>query len=71
MKTTLDLRPVHHRKEQRIRAHVLLCWLSLLLIRLAEQATGDTWRNLRFELEKLPPRALRRSGRRGRSSGPS
>jgi Transposase DDE domain len=52
MKTTLDLRPVYHRKEQRIRAHVLLCWLALLLVRLAEQAAGDTWRNLRFELEK-------------------
>jgi len=52
MKTTLDLRPVHHRKEQRIRAHVLLCWLALLLIRIAENATGETWRNLRFELEK-------------------
>ncbi len=52
MKTTLDLRPVYHRKEQRIRAHVLLCWLALLLIRLAENATGDTWRNLRDELEK-------------------
>ena len=52
MKTTLDLRPVHHRKEQRIRAHVLLCWLALLLVRLAEQAADDTWRNLRFELEK-------------------
>ena len=52
MKTTLDLRPVYHRKESRIRAHVLLCWLALLLIRLAEQAAGDTWRNLRFELEK-------------------
>ncbi len=53
MKTTLDLRPVYHRKEQRIRSHVLLCWLALLLIRLAENATGDTWRNLRFELDKL------------------
>ena len=53
MKTTLDLRPVYHRKEQRIRAHVLLCWLALLLIRIAENATGETWRNLRFELEKL------------------
>jgi hypothetical protein len=52
MKTTLDLRPVYHRKEQRIRAHVLLCWLALLLVRIAENATGDTWRNLRFELEK-------------------
>ena len=53
MKTTLDLRPVYHRKEQRIRAHVLICWLALLLIRLAEQATGDTWRNLRNELDKI------------------
>ncbi|MGZ6589885.1 MAG: IS1634 family transposase [Solirubrobacteraceae bacterium] len=53
MKTTLDLRPVHHRKEDRIRAHVLLCWLALLLIRIAETHTGDTWRNLRDELERL------------------
>jgi len=36
MKSTPDLRPVHHRLEHRIRAHVLLCWLSLLLIRIAE-----------------------------------
>jgi hypothetical protein len=47
-KTTLELRPVYHSKEQRIGAHVLLCWLSLLLIRLADQAAGDTWRNLRL-----------------------
>jgi len=53
MKTTLDLRPVYHRKETRIRSHVLLCWLSLLLIRLAENATGETWRNLRAEMDKL------------------
>jgi hypothetical protein len=53
MKTTLDLRPVYHRKAERIRAHVLLCWLALLLIRIADNATGDTWRNLRFELAKL------------------
>ncbi len=53
MKTTLDLRPVYHRKEARIRAHVLLCWLALLLIRIAENATGETWRTLRSELEKL------------------
>jgi hypothetical protein len=25
MKPTLDLRPVHHRLDSRIRAHVLLC----------------------------------------------
>src|SRR5262249_36365196 len=26
MKQVIDLRPVYHRKEQRIRAHVILCW---------------------------------------------
>jgi transposase len=36
MKSVLDLRPVYHRLEERIRAHVLLCWLALLLIRVAE-----------------------------------
>lgn len=53
MKSTLDLRPVYHRLESRIRAHVSLCWLALLLIRIAETATGQTWRNLRHELERL------------------
>jgi hypothetical protein len=40
MKTTLDLRPVFHRREDCIRAHILLCWLGLLLIRIAETTTG-------------------------------
>ena len=53
MKTTLDLRPVFHRKEERIRAHVLLCWLSLLLIRVAETGTDETWRTIRREMDKL------------------
>ena len=53
MKTTLDLRPVHHRKEERIHAHVQLCWLALLLIRIAENQTADTWRNVRRELQRL------------------
>ncbi len=53
MKTTLELRPVYHHKETRIRAHVLLCWLAMLLVRIAENATGETWRTLRDELEKL------------------
>ena len=53
MKSTLELRPVYHRLEDRIRAHVLLCWLALLLIRLAETAASDTWRNLRHELDRM------------------
>ena len=53
MKGALKLRPVYHYREDRIRAHVQLCWLALLLIRVAETATGDTWRNLRHELDRM------------------
>jgi hypothetical protein len=53
MKGALRLRPVYHYREDRIRAHVQLCWLALLLIRVAETAAGDTWRNLRHELDRM------------------
>ena len=53
MKGALGLRPVFHHREDRIRAHVQLCWLALLLIRVVETATGDTWRNLRHELDRM------------------
>lgn len=52
-KSSLGLRPVYHHREDRIRAHVQLCWLALLLIRVAETATSDTWRNLRHELDRM------------------
>jgi transposase len=53
LKSTLDLRPVYHRIEPRIRAHVLLCWLALLLIRVAERRTGLTWRRIAIELGRV------------------
>jgi Transposase DDE domain len=53
MKQVIDLRPVYHRKEERIRAHVILCWLALLLARIAENACGTTWPNLRRELDRI------------------
>jgi hypothetical protein len=53
MKQVIDLRPVYHRKEERIRAHVILCWLALLLARIAENATGDTWPQLRRQLDRI------------------
>ena len=49
----LELRPVYHRKADRIVAHVQLSWLALLLIRTAEIATGETWRNLAAELDRI------------------
>jgi len=53
LKTSLDLRPVYHRLEERIRAHVILCWLALLLVRVAETSTGSTWHHIREHLDEL------------------
>jgi Transposase DDE domain len=53
MKQVIDLRPVYHRKEERIRAHVILCWLALLLARTAENACGATWPDLRRDLGRI------------------
>src|SRR5215207_2416605 len=53
LKTTIELRPVFHRLEHRIRAHVLLSWLALLLIRVAERQTRQTWRRIALELGRL------------------
>jgi Transposase DDE domain len=53
MKQIIDLRPVYHRREDRIRAHILLCWLALLLIRVAETTSGTTWNRLRSELQRI------------------
>ena len=50
---TIDIRPAYHRREDRIEAHVQLCWLALLLLRVAETEAGDTWRNLRNELDRM------------------
>ena len=37
----------------RIRAHVILCWLALLLIRIAETTAGTTWNKIAGELSPL------------------
>jgi hypothetical protein len=53
MKQVIDLRPVYQRLEERIRAHVVLCWLALLLVRIVENTTGATWQTLTAELNRL------------------
>lgn len=53
LKSTLSLRPVYHTKDDRIRSHVLLCWLALLLVRIAELETEMTWPRVRTEMERL------------------
>jgi Transposase DDE domain len=53
LKGTLALRPVFHRKDERIRAHVLICFLALVIVRVTETRTGDTWRTIRAELATI------------------
>jgi transposase len=53
IKSELLLRPVFHRLEHRIRAHVLICWLALLLIRVAERSCGQSWRKIKRETARL------------------
>jgi len=53
LKHTLELRPLYHRLPERIRAHVLLCWLALLLVRVMERMAGESWGRMREELEEL------------------
>jgi transposase len=53
LKTTLSLRPIYHSKDERIRSHVLLCWLALLLVRIAETKTGLTWLKIRRQMQRL------------------
>jgi len=45
--------PVYHHLENRIHAHILLRWLALLLVRIAETTTAETWPVIRADLERL------------------
>lgn len=49
LKHLIDIRPINHRLADRIRAHVLLCWMAMLLIRVTENETQQTW----FQLKKI------------------
>jgi len=49
----VDVRPVYHRNRDRIEAHVLLCWLALLLIRIIETESGLTWHLIKKTFSNL------------------
>jgi transposase len=48
MKNTLDIRPVYHRLDDRIRSHILIFWLAMVLVRYAENVTDRSW----YQIEK-------------------
>ncbi|HEX8212417.1 MAG TPA: IS1634 family transposase [Longimicrobium sp.] len=53
MKSVLDLEPVQHRTPERIAAHVHICVLAYLLIRIAENRTQAGWEQIREQLERI------------------
>jgi hypothetical protein len=53
LKSGLRIRPLFHWAPHRICAHVSLTMVALLLERLAENACGDTWRNIRDDLRQI------------------
>jgi Transposase DDE domain len=53
LKGPLELRPIHHRLEQRVKAHVFLCTLAYYLAWHLRQA----WKPLLFDDEQPPQRA--------------
>jgi len=53
MKSTIEIRPVYHRLGHRIRAHVFLCVLALLVERVIEKACDSTWPRIREELRSI------------------
>ena len=53
LKSGLRRHPVYHWTPQRIRAHISLTVLALLLERVAEQSCTDTWRNIQADLREI------------------
>ena len=53
MKHLIANRQVRRRLPDRIKAHVLLCWLGMLLNRSADQEAGQTWIQIKKALSAL------------------
>jgi len=64
LKSGLWMRPVRHWRPHRIHAHVSLCVLALLLTRVAELRTSDTWRNVAAKLGAIKVVEYERAGAR-------
>jgi transposase len=53
LKSGLRMRPVFHYRPWRIQAHVTISVMALLVERIAEIRTGETWRNLADQLDRV------------------
>jgi transposase len=46
LKHVVEVRPVYHRLDDRIRSHVLICFLAMVLVRCAERSLNMTWHDI-------------------------
>lgn len=53
MKSVLDLEPVQHRAPDHITAHVHICVLAYLLVRIAENRAQLGWEQIREQVERI------------------
>ncbi len=49
IKDVVELRPIYHHKDDRVKGHVFICILAFLVTRLLEQKTGKTIKTIREE----------------------
>lgn len=58
LKQNLDLRPMYHRTEDRVRGHIMICFLALVLesfmrLKLKESGSTSTYSQVMHDLEQL------------------
>jgi len=68
LKSGLRMRPVFHYRPWRIQAHVTIAMLALLVERIAEIRTGNTWRNLADQLDRIKVVEYEHNGARVRQT---
>lgn len=53
LKTELELRPNYHNNDDRIKCHIFLCFIALVLVRIIENKTGETWAYVRRQMARI------------------
>jgi len=53
LKHVVEIRPVYHHLDDRIHAHVLICFIAMVLVRFAEHSVNMTWRDIMHTVTDL------------------
>jgi transposase len=53
LKTELELRPNYHSTDDRIKCHIFLCFIALVMVRIVEHKTQKTWSRVRQEMARI------------------